>query len=82
MSRPISVVVADDHPIVLEGVVGVLRMHRDLDIVAVCSEGLDAVRAIREFRPDVAVLDVSMPGMNGIEILSTIAAHRYETKVI
>jgi two-component system nitrate/nitrite response regulator NarL len=75
-------VVADDHPIVLEGVVGVLRMHRDLNIVAVCSEGLGAARAIREFRPDVAVLDVSMPGMSGIDILSTIVEHRYETKVI
>jgi two-component system, NarL family, nitrate/nitrite response regulator NarL len=82
MSRSISVVVADDHPIVLEGVVGVLRMHRDLNIVAVCSEGFGAARAIREFRPDVAVLDVSMPGMSGIDILSTIAEHRYETKVI
>jgi two-component system, NarL family, nitrate/nitrite response regulator NarL len=48
----------------------------------VCSEGLGAARAIREFRPDVAVLDVSMPGMSGIDILSTIAVHRYETKVI
>ena len=82
MSRCISLVVADDHPIVLEGVVGVLRMHRDLNIVAVCSEGLGAARAIREFRPDVAVLDVSMPGMSGIDILSTIVEHRYETKVI
>ena len=82
MSRPISVVVADDHPVVLEGVVGVLRMHRDLNIVAVCSEGLGATKAIHEFRPDVAVLDVAMPGMNGIDILSTIAAHGYETKVI
>ena len=82
MSRCISLVVADDHPIVLEGVVGVLRMHRDLNIVAVCSEGLGAARAIREFRPDVAVLDVSMPGMSGIDILSTIVEHRFETKVI
>jgi len=82
MSRCISLVVADDHPIVLEGVVGVLRMHRDLNIVAVCSEGLGAARAIREFRPDVAVLDVSMPGMSGIDILSTIVEHCYETKVI
>jgi two-component system, NarL family, nitrate/nitrite response regulator NarL len=82
MSRSISVVVADDHPIVLEGIVGVLRMHRDLNIVAVCSEGLCAAQAIRELRPDVAVLDVSMPGKSGIDILSMIAAHRYETKII
>jgi len=82
MSRSISVVVADDHPVVLEGVVGVLRTHRDLNIVAVCSEGVSATKAIYEFRPDVAVLDVSMPGMSGIDILSTIATHRHETKVI
>jgi two-component system, NarL family, nitrate/nitrite response regulator NarL len=82
MTKSISVLLADDHPLVLEGVVGVLRMHSDLNIVAMCSEGLGAAQAIREFRPDVAVLDVVMPGMSGIDILSTIAAHRDETKVI
>jgi two-component system, NarL family, nitrate/nitrite response regulator NarL len=82
VSRSISVVVADDHPVVLEGIVGVLRMHKDINIVGVCSEGLSAAQAIREFQPDVAVLDVSMPGMSGIDILSSITAHRYETKVI
>jgi DNA-binding NarL/FixJ family response regulator len=82
MNSLISVVVADDHPIVLDGLVGVFRMHRDLNVVAACSEGLAAVQAIHEFRPDVAVLDVAMPGMSGLDILSIISSHAYETKVI
>jgi DNA-binding NarL/FixJ family response regulator len=82
MSRSISVVVADDHPIFLEGVVSLLRMHRDLNVVAACSEGLSAAQAIHEFRPDVAVLDVAMPGMSGLDILSAMVSRGYETKVI
>jgi DNA-binding NarL/FixJ family response regulator len=84
MNQPesISVVVADDHPVVLQGIVGVLRMHKDLNIVAVCSEGPAAMQAILELRPDVAVLDVAMPGMSGIDILSTMVAHDCLTKVI
>jgi DNA-binding NarL/FixJ family response regulator len=81
-NQSISVVVADDHPVVLQGVVGVLRMHKDLNIVAVCSEGPAAAQAILELHPDVAVLDVAMPGMNGIDILSTILSHDCDTKVI
>jgi two-component system, NarL family, nitrate/nitrite response regulator NarL len=78
----ITVVVADDHPIVLQGVVGVLRMQQDLNIVAVCSDGAAATKAILDLRPDLAVLDVAMPGMSGIDILSEIVAHSCETKVI
>lgn len=81
-NRSISIVVADDHPVVLQGVVGVLRMHKDLNIIAVCSEGPAAAKAILELSPDVAVLDVAMPGMSGIDVLSDLVAHGCETKVI
>jgi two-component system, NarL family, nitrate/nitrite response regulator NarL len=80
--RPISIVVADDHPMVLQGVVGVLRLHKDFDVVAVCDEGLAALQAIRDYAPHVAVLDVTMPKMSGIDILSRINSEGYQTKVI
>lgn len=80
--RPISIVVADDHPVVLQGVVGVLRLCKDFDVVAVCDEGLAALQAIRDFVPDIAVLDVTMPKMGGIDVLSRINSEGYQTKVV
>ena len=78
----ITIVVADDHPIVLQGVVGVLRTQQDINVVAICSDGAAATKAILDLSPNVAVLDVAMPGMSGIDILSEIVAHGCGTKVI
>jgi len=77
-----SIVVADDHPVVLHGVADLLRTERDLRIVAVCRDGLSAISAIRERRPDLAVLDIAMPGKSGLEVLTAIAAEGAATKVI
>jgi len=69
--RPITVLIADDHPLVLEGLIGILRPYPDIKIVAACGDGPSAVKAIRTFKPDVAVLDMAMPGLTGLEGLST-----------
>ena len=78
----ISIVVADDHPVVLHGVADVLRFHPDMNIVAVCSDGATAFDAIRRWSPNVAVLDISMPGMSGLDVLAGIAADGLATKVV
>ena len=81
--RPsISVVLADDHPVVLHGIVSLLGAHSDLKIVAGCSDGSAAAEAIRKYSPDVAVLDLAMPGLNGLDILSAVAAERAATKIV
>lgn len=64
----IKVFVADDHAIVREGLVQLLQLQPDLTVVGTCAEGRETLRQIRSLRPDVAVLDISMPGLNGIEI--------------
>jgi DNA-binding NarL/FixJ family response regulator len=66
----ISVVIADDHPVVLRGIVGILGAEPDLHIVAVCSDGIAAELAIKKHLPDVAVLDVAMGDSSGIDLLS------------
>jgi two-component system nitrate/nitrite response regulator NarL len=82
MSRSrVSIVVADDHPVVLRGLIDVLRSCPQLDVVAACSDGNSAMDAIRKLAPDVAVLDIAMPGLNGIDVLTSIAANKSETKV-
>src|SRR5881275_3436713 len=81
-SCSISVVVADDHPIVLHGLADVLRSNADLKVVAVCSDGATALEAIRKWSPNVAVLDILMPGLTGLDVLASIAAERLATKVV
>jgi DNA-binding NarL/FixJ family response regulator len=81
-SRPISIVVADDHPVVLEGLASILRSQADLNVVATCDDGTAAAQAIREFVPDIVVLDLMMPGLDGLAVLSGITADGLPTKVI
>ena len=78
----ISLVIADDHPVVLEGVVGVLTAESDFKILAKCRNGTDALRAITEFKPEIAVLDISMAEMDGIEVLTQMRVDGLATKGI
>jgi len=74
MDRPrqISIIVADDHPIVLRGVLGVLQPYSDMHVLATCSSGPAALQAIRELAPEVAILDVAMPELDGLAVLSSL----------
>ncbi|AWS40871.1 response regulator transcription factor [Streptosporangium sp. 'caverna'] len=62
-----SVLIADDQPVVLRGFAAVLRAQPDLTVVGTAPDGAQAVRLARETRPDVALLDIRMPVMDGIE---------------
>jgi DNA-binding NarL/FixJ family response regulator len=64
---PIRIVVADDHPVVRGGLVAMLRTIPGLDVVGEASDGDAAVHAVLEYRPDVILMDVRMPGRGGIE---------------
>lgn len=80
--RKTSVLVADDHPVVLQGVKAMLGSLPDVEIVAACSDGASAAECIRALSPDLAVLDIAMPKLNGLDVLSTIVADGRSTKVI
>jgi DNA-binding NarL/FixJ family response regulator len=67
---PIRVLVADDHPIVRDGLVSVLSDEVDLEIVAQASNGQEVVDQFRMHRPDVAIVDLQMPKMNGVEAIA------------
>src|SRR3954469_10594998 len=64
----IRVALADDHAIVLEGLRSLLEAEPDLEVVACCADGAAALRAVREHRPDVLVLDLRMPRLDGVEV--------------
>jgi DNA-binding NarL/FixJ family response regulator len=66
VTEKIRIVLADDHPIVLDGLRNLIRAEPDLELVGEAASGLSALKIIREQRPDIAVLDISMPELNGI----------------
>jgi DNA-binding NarL/FixJ family response regulator len=67
------IVLADDHPIVLDGLRNLIRAETDFELVGEAAGGLAALKVIREKRPDVAVLDISMPELNGIVLSRRLA---------
>jgi DNA-binding NarL/FixJ family response regulator len=78
----ISVFVADDHAIVRDGLVALLRMQPDLAIVGTASDGSEAVAKVLQARPRIVILDISMPGLSGIEVARQIAAALPETRIV
>jgi two-component system response regulator DesR len=63
----LRVLVVDDHERVRKGICELLKAHSDIEVVCEGSDGHDAVRLAREHRPDVVLLDITMPGMNGFD---------------
>ncbi len=77
-----SVVIADPHPVILEGLSKVLGAQRDFRIVARCRDGASCIEAIRRFAPDIAVLDVAMPDIAGLEVLAIVNSENLITRVV
>lgn len=76
------IVLADDHPIVLDGLRNLIRAEADFELVGEAASGLAALKAIRDQQPDVAVLDISMPEINGIVLSRRIAAEMPHVSVL
>ncbi len=76
------IVLADDHPIVLDGLRNLIRAEDDFELVGEAASGLAALKVIREKRPDVAVLDISMPELNGIVLSRRLAGEIPELNVL
>lgn len=74
MTPKIRIVVADDHPMVLRGTVEMLEEAPDFEVVAQAKDGAEALAAVLAHQPDVAVLDVQMPRMDGIAVVRELAA--------
>src|SRR3954447_17522960 len=76
------VMVVDDHDFCREGLVEALRAEPDLQVMAECPDGADAVRLVDEVCPDVIVMDLQMPGMNGADATREILRRRPQVRVI
>ena len=78
----IRVLVADDHTIVRQGVVGILRRTEDLDVIAEAANGDEALAKALETKPDVVVLDINMPCLNGFEAARRIRRTLADTRIL
>jgi DNA-binding NarL/FixJ family response regulator len=76
------IVLADDHPIVLDGLRSLVRAEDDFELVGEAVSGFSALKLIREKRPDVAVLDISMPELNGIVLSRRLAGEMPDIRLL
>jgi DNA-binding NarL/FixJ family response regulator len=79
---PIRVVLVDDHAVVRAGLKAILAGARDIEVVGEAENGRAAMAVIERFAPDVAVMDVSMPGMDGVEATKRIVASGTRTRIL
>lgn len=82
MDKPISVVIVDDHQVVLDGFIARLELEPDIDVIGTASNGLEAIEVVKHLRPDVVLMDISMPIMNGIEATGVIKEELPESKIL
>lgn len=78
----ITVLLADDHPLLLRGLSDLVSAQSDFQVFATASDGDQAIRLIREGRPDIAVLDLAMPKRTGLEVLKQLSYEAVATRVI
>jgi DNA-binding NarL/FixJ family response regulator len=77
-----TILIVDDHEVVREGMRIALTRDGDLQVVGMASDGRDALRQVGDLRPDIVIMDIAMPTLNGIEATSQIKASFPKTKVV
>ena len=82
MVEQIQIVVVDDHPVLRDGLSAVLNTQPDFRVIGEAESGVEAVEIIVELRPDVVMLDLEMPEMDGVETLKRLREHNPDIRVI
>jgi DNA-binding NarL/FixJ family response regulator len=80
--RPIRILLADDHTLVRAGIRSLIESLDDVEVVAEAGDGREALELIGKHRPDVALLDIGMPGLNGLEVAKRTPQASPETRII
>ena len=80
--KKLKVAIVDDHPLFRQGVVDTISLEQDFDILGEASNGNDALTLIRDKEPQVVILDVNLPGMNGLQVTRAIRSENLPTRVV
>ena len=82
VANTIRILTCDDHPLFRQGISALLSAQPDMSVVAEASNGRDAIQQFRAHRPDITLMDLQMPGMNGLEALTAIRGEFPEARII
>ena len=82
MKKQFSIVIAEDHTILREGLKSLLSSHPDLKVVGEAADGLEAIRSAQKHSPDLVLMDLSMPKMNGFSAIKEIKRANAQTKIL
>jgi DNA-binding NarL/FixJ family response regulator len=78
----IKLVVSDDHPLILDGLEGLLRLEKDFKVLARCATGEETLKAVERHKPDVLILDIRLPQMDGLDVMQRIKERELGTRVV
>ncbi|MFH1115846.1 MAG: response regulator transcription factor, partial [Pseudomonadota bacterium] len=82
MKHTIRIVLAVHHPVVRDGLRGLLSLESDFEVVGTAGDGAEAVEAVEDLRPELVVMDLSMPNMRGLEAVKEIRERTPETRIL
>lgn len=80
--QKVLLVIADNQPVFLKGLADAFKRLSDIKVVAQCRDGREALNAIRTLQPDVAMIDIGMPGLDGLDVLAAVSAEGRPTHVL
>lgn len=80
--EPVKIVITDDHKMVREGIKQLLELDGDIKVIAEASDGIECLEIINKAEPDVLLLDINMPNMNGLQVLEEIKRKKIKVKIL
>jgi DNA-binding NarL/FixJ family response regulator len=78
----IRLVLADDHPLILDGLENLFRTEKGFEVLACCIDGIETMQAVRKYQPDVLILDIRMPKKDGLDVAREIQKEKLPTRVV